>query len=450
MLVEIVRILGIANHYLAAGGAKGDTHFPWHAQSALSRIRSALDRWYTATQDIFTSATNLFSSGDSSTLILSKLIYHLVQCLIYRPFLPIALTELSGSGSAHAWQLEATNLSFLHANAIAELVELGRRNGVLLESPSFVGYCIATAGSIHVHGAHYMSFNPGESHFNSAEHLSRSMSQLSQLSAICAGLQHQRDTLQIVYASHAELVNAHASGTSRFAPGFQMENFFDRYRGVHIDGAFVTFTDIVILDESTSGSISSWSSNVRGTPDYKLDRHLQQEAAGGHSSYQPSTASDDALMVAAKQNRSQSSHTHPLPTFRSKVANSTPSRSYSYEHPAKVDQQMNDPDPTHQTTSQHNNAFFPFAETAQNINNDAFTAFHFSDPFAMHQNSISATETGTEETSSVEDGSADGEVQEEDPFLRLLGSLGEGDSNALSSARVLEGEAMEFDWGLMG
>jgi hypothetical protein len=126
MLIDIGRILGITNRYLAAGGVKGDSHFPWHSLSNLSKIRQELDIWASGTQEVFSSVDNLFGQSDSTTLVLSKLVYHLIHCLIYRPFLPIDLAELSGSGQHQSWQIEATNLCFLHANAIAELVELGR------------------------------------------------------------------------------------------------------------------------------------------------------------------------------------------------------------------------------------------------------------------------------------------------------------------------------------
>lgn len=126
MLLDIVRILGITNRYLAAGGVKGDSHFPWHSLSNLSKIRQDLDIWASGTQDVFSSVDTLFGQPDSTTLVLSKLIYHLVHCLIYRPFLPIDLAELAGNGQQQSWQIEATNLCFLHANAIAELVELGK------------------------------------------------------------------------------------------------------------------------------------------------------------------------------------------------------------------------------------------------------------------------------------------------------------------------------------
>lgn len=126
MLIDIVRILGITNRYLAAGGVKGDSHFPWHSLSNLSKIRQDLDIWASGTQDVFSSVDALFGQSDSTTLVLSKLIYHLIHCLIYRPFLPIDLAELAGTGQHQSWQIEATNLCFLHANAIAELVELGK------------------------------------------------------------------------------------------------------------------------------------------------------------------------------------------------------------------------------------------------------------------------------------------------------------------------------------
>ena len=160
MLVEIARILGVTNRYLAAGGVKGDSHFPWHAQSTLSRIRSDLDYWAATAQESFNTVQSLFGQSDSSSLVLAKLIYHLVHCLIYRPFLPISLNDLSDAGQHQSWQVEATNLCFLHANAIAELVDLGRQHGV--EWPAFVSYCISTAGTVHVHGAHYMSMREGD------------------------------------------------------------------------------------------------------------------------------------------------------------------------------------------------------------------------------------------------------------------------------------------------
>lgn len=258
MLIEIVRVLGVTNRYLAAGGVKGDSHFPWHAQSTLSKIRSDLDYWAANTQDAFTSLEALFGQADSSTLVLSKLIYHLIHCLIYRPFLPVDLAELSGTGQHQSWQIEATNLCFLHANAIAELVEIGKSTSII-DWPSFVGYCICTAGTIHVHGAHYVSMREGDVFGNSADFLTREMAQLADLRLVWAAVQHQRETLQTVYASHSQLVKSLANSPMRYSPVFQMEDFFDRYPGSYIDGAHVTFADVE-LDTMHHESLPAYNS----------------------------------------------------------------------------------------------------------------------------------------------------------------------------------------------
>ncbi|KAH7420178.1 fungal-specific transcription factor domain-containing protein [Cadophora sp. MPI-SDFR-AT-0126] len=246
MLIDIVRILGITNRYLAAGGVKGDSHFPWHSLSNLSKIRQDLDIWASGTQDVFSSIDTLFGQPDSTTLVLSKLIYHLIHCLIYRPFLPIDLAELAGTGQHQSWQIEATNLCFLHANAIAELVELGKQSATI-EWPAFVGYCICTAGTVHVHGTHYNGSREGEVFSASADFLSREMQQLSELRYAWSSVQHQRDTLQTIYGCHSELVKSLASNPMRYSPVFHLEDFFDRYSdlGQFFDGAHISFSDIM-------------------------------------------------------------------------------------------------------------------------------------------------------------------------------------------------------------
>ncbi|XXH03791.1 hypothetical protein Hte_010197 [Hypoxylon texense] len=233
MLIDITRILGTTNRYLAAGGVKGDSHFPWHALSELSKIRQDLDVWASGTDDVFSSVDTLFGQPDSTVLVLSKLVYHLIHCLVYRPFLPIDLAELAGTGQHQSWQIEATNICFLHANAIAELVELGKQTASI-ELPAFVGYCICTAGTVHIHGAHYK--NGTEDNIgvlsSSAEFVSREMQQLSELSFSWAGVQRQRETLQGVYNAHNELVKGLANNPMRYSPTFNLEDFFDRYATV--------------------------------------------------------------------------------------------------------------------------------------------------------------------------------------------------------------------------
>ncbi|KAK1760621.1 nitrogen assimilation transcription factor nit-4 [Echria macrotheca] len=256
MLIDICRILGTTNRYLAAGGVKGDSHFPWHSLSNLSKIRQDLDIWASGTADMFSSLDALFGQADSTVLVLSKLIYHLVHCLVYRPFLPIDLAELAGTGQHQSWQIEATNMCFLHANAIAELVELGKQASSI-EWPAFVGYCICTAGTVHIHGAHYArNGSAGEVNVfsSSAEFLAREMQQLSELRYAWASVQHQRETLQAIFQAHSELVNNLVGNSMRYSPAFHLEDFFDRYSnldgsGGHtftFDAANLSLSDVIV------------------------------------------------------------------------------------------------------------------------------------------------------------------------------------------------------------
>lgn len=266
LLVDIVRILGITNRYLAAGGVKGDSHFPWHSLSNLSKIRQDLDTWVSGTDDLFSDPAALFAQADSTVLVLSKLVYHVIHCLIYRPFLPIDLSELAGTAQHQSWQIESTNQCFLHANAIAELVELGNRIGTI-EWPEFVGYCICTAGTVHIYGAHYhkSDTDPNPDIIgSSADHLSREMQQLSELRYVWASVQHQLETLQAMYSAHAELVSSvAASGGGSHATAFQLEDFFDRYTNIRgpegqsfrFDAANLSLTDVVVdfMADSNTG-----------------------------------------------------------------------------------------------------------------------------------------------------------------------------------------------------
>ncbi|KAL3608226.1 hypothetical protein FPOAC2_03219 [Fusarium poae] len=234
MLIDITRVLGNTNRYLAAGGVKADSHFPWHTLSTISKIRQDLDVWASGTEDAFSNLGTLFRQADGTILLLSKLIYHLIHCLIYRPFLPIDLAELAETGQHQSWQIEATNMCFLHANAIMELIQLGKQSAIV-DWPAFVGYCVCTAGTVHVHGAHYsQQGSHGEVNVfsSAAEFLSSEMQFLNDLRHAWATVQHQRETLQDISHAHGELVKALARSSMRYTPGFHSEDFFDRYSNI--------------------------------------------------------------------------------------------------------------------------------------------------------------------------------------------------------------------------
>ena len=131
------------------------------------------------------------------------------------------------------------------------LKDVGKQSSSI-EWPAFVGYCICTAGTVHVHGAHYKGGREGEVFSSSGDFLTREMHQLSELRFAWASVQHQRDTLQTIYSCHTELVRALATNPMRYSPVFHLEDFFDRYSdlGLTFDGAHLSLTNIV-FDSAT-------------------------------------------------------------------------------------------------------------------------------------------------------------------------------------------------------
>jgi hypothetical protein len=293
MLIDISRILGITNRYLAAGGVKGDSHFPWHSLSTLSRIRQELDVWASGTNNAFASASSLFGQPDSSVLVLGKLLYHLIHCLIYRPFLPIDLAELSGNGQHQSWQIEATTMCFLHANAIAELIELSRQAGKT-QLPGFVGFVISTAATVHLHGTHYTtSSNSGDMSvfLPSADFLSKELEVLNELRYLWASVEYQRATMQEICGAHAELVKALATDSIRYTPGFQLEDFFDRYSNI---GGFsgrkhrFDVASLALKDIAADFMSDTYASHVlQGLPSATQRPQLKRKNTGSSSNARP-------------------------------------------------------------------------------------------------------------------------------------------------------------------
>ena len=445
MLVEIVRILGVVNKYLAAGGVKSDSHFPWHASSRLSQIRVELDHWGDSTKDAFQSIDVLFGQPDSMTLILSKLVYHLVHCLLYRPFLPVDLNELHGNREEQPWQIEATNLCFMHANAIAELVEIGKTTGIIYW-PSFIGFCICTAGTIHVHGAHYMSIRDGDVFADSADFLSREMTHLSDLRYIWAGVQHQLDTLRIVYASHSQLVQALACSPMRFSPVFQMEDFFDRYPGAGIDGAHIIFTDVRVDDSRDANELgredySAGPSSQTPYPQLDLNSLYQPSIPLQSEAHRPVSS---AQRRTFKRRKTTTGVTYPYPTPTTEQhqnpfdrrfsdeprihavpqhlpqAQLVPSQSEAIDHSLSEPTENDDPlNPTLAPSAL--SPTFAFSPPIQRLN--------ALDPFYGAQSRAHSVDRQTPSGMSASAASASARTEpESDPFLSFLEQLAENDS----------------------
>ncbi|KAL1957161.1 hypothetical protein VTO42DRAFT_6304 [Malbranchea cinnamomea] len=448
LLIDITRILGITNQYLAAGGVKGDSHFPWHALSNLSKIRQQLDIWASGTQDIFASIETFFHHPESTTLLLSKLIYHLIHCLIYRPFLPIDLVELRGTGQHQSWQIDATNLCFAHANAIAELVELGRNNP-LVEWPGFVSYCICTAATVHIHGVHYQGAE-GDVFSFSSDFLTREMNQLSWLQSLWASAQYQRQLLQTLYSAHSELVRTLASNPLRFSPVFHLEDFFDRYTGYSFDDSFVKLTDL--LTEDSPNDSSTFSQN---TPAQYPSHNTAVSPFAYPQHRRQSTVQHQTLSPP------KSHHTEPAPNSPGLNFAFPPQTIPVTQRPNQRPSELSLTVPEQQTLLSNNTGiqsqtssstfpFSPFPPPQDNMlnlfpatsppPNPLYATFPF-DPHHQLQNNPQgiigsgataltpgAQSQGSHGTSGSEAGSA-----EKDPFLLLLEQLAENEQNSLGA-----------------
>ncbi|OAQ99087.1 hypothetical protein LLEC1_02567 [Akanthomyces lecanii] len=317
MLIDICRILGITDKYLAAGGVKGDSHFPWHSLSNLSKIRQDLDTWASGTKNAFATIESLFGQADATALFLSKMLYHLIHCLIYRPFLPIDLAELSGSGQHQSWQIEATTMCFLHANAVTELADLARQTG-RIQMPGMTGYCIFTAATVHVHGTHYnKSPSNGDMavFLPSSDLLTKAREMLADLRYTWAVVEQHRENLEEICAMHENLVNALASNSIRYTPGFQLENHFDRYSyvgGSDGSGRRIDGTSFSLKDTCTSFMADPYAFRVASSipqPSALKRKNIGTPSQARIETLHQSPSSDGAAFYHSRALSGNSGHT---------------------------------------------------------------------------------------------------------------------------------------------
>lgn len=227
LLVDVVRILGRTIRYIQSGGVRGDSHFPWHSASNLSRIRSELNAW-AAARDL---RDGVPPTPDATSLFLARSVWHAIHCLIYRSFLPIDLAELDGNGTQQAWQMDATKVCFQHANALVDLIAVGALTPAI-EWPAFTGFSLITAASVLVHGVFYR----GSDAFRRCRgNLAAVLAQVRALTAIWSCMRQQLCTLRKLYRSHEELVATygppHRRSAAAAASVFPLDDFYDRYGG---------------------------------------------------------------------------------------------------------------------------------------------------------------------------------------------------------------------------
>lgn len=243
-----------------------------------------------------------------------------------------------------------------------------------------MGYCICTAGTVHVHGAHYKGGREGEVFSASADFLSREMQQLSELRYAWSSVQHQRETLQTIYGCHSELVKSLGSNPMRYSPVFHLEDFFDRYSdlGQFFDGAHISFADIV--GEPGQESYAGHDLYAHRASNASVTSNSNDSNAVGSSKRKQSTAISRKKHLDLKvSHRNSQGQGHPENTLMS--PNGTMSASDDRSHLSDQNlsmhqqQQQNMLEPTHPHSShapsfpQHPHANLPpNANTNPNAN----------------------------------------------------------------------------------
>ncbi|KAK1659941.1 fungal-specific transcription factor domain-containing protein [Colletotrichum godetiae] len=235
-LVWIAHILSDANRYLLITDPTTQAAFAHR-----HKIRHDLDLW---AAEISRNPDSLYQDlrgAEANTMLECQIIYHLVHCLIYRPLLPLHLSEPAGAMMIQHWVIEATEVAFRHATAIIELIDHAMQTR-FLELPAFVSYCIFTAGTIHVHGMHYTNDHQdqgagiglpsfasspmaAETFATSAELVSKCLYQLSAIGNEVESSRTSRAYLDELTKEHAKMLGKGAAG---YIPS-QTNKFFNRY-----------------------------------------------------------------------------------------------------------------------------------------------------------------------------------------------------------------------------
>ncbi|KAK1707488.1 hypothetical protein BDP67DRAFT_622086 [Colletotrichum lupini] len=138
-MVWVAHILSDANRYLLVTDPTTQAAFAHR-----HKIRHDLDQW---AAEISRNPDYLYQDprgAEANTMLECQIIYHLVHCLIYRPLLPLHLSEPAGAMMIQHWVIEATEVAFRHATAIIELIDHAMQTK-LLELPAFISFCIFTS-----------------------------------------------------------------------------------------------------------------------------------------------------------------------------------------------------------------------------------------------------------------------------------------------------------------
>src|SRR5690606_603787 len=121
----------------------------------------------------------------------------------------VSSNTANSQDSMTSFRISATRTAFLHANALFDVIESLRRakqSPGTMVYPSIVGYCLASAATVHLHGIHYVNAGGDVYHHHAGTYLVREMRLLRKIGDqwACAKVQHE--TLKRLIQAHEECV----------------------------------------------------------------------------------------------------------------------------------------------------------------------------------------------------------------------------------------------------
>ncbi|KAJ3461069.1 hypothetical protein MRS44_011936 [Fusarium solani] len=154
LFADILRLLGQSTRYLQKGGVQGDSHFPWHQHSILSKLVGELTEWKTRVDAAIPFRTLDYSNSiNVNWLCLSWFSYHAILVRLYRQFLPLIMVENASDYTSDPWQKETSRKCVEHAIKMAELCDEATGHGY--SWPFFTSFCLASAATVLIHAKYY-------------------------------------------------------------------------------------------------------------------------------------------------------------------------------------------------------------------------------------------------------------------------------------------------------
>ncbi|RTE74397.1 hypothetical protein BHE90_011154 [Fusarium euwallaceae] len=267
LFVDILSLLGQSTQYLQKGGVQGDSHFPWHQHSILSKIVGELTEWKTRVDTAISFNTIDYSNSvNVNWLCLSWFSYHAILVRLYRQFLPLIMVESESDYTSDPWQKDTSRTCVEHAISMAELCDEATGHGY--SWPFFTSFCLASAATVLIHAQHY-DFVSG-----CTEHLVTIVERLIAMLAENPLVELQLEMLRRMYKCHSEMIVEYCSGTL-MTTNLDLTQFYKRYPKAEFDPSHIPFTQPSDwMDSSLDGGDDLFSlgslpeklSSLRGSP----------------------------------------------------------------------------------------------------------------------------------------------------------------------------------------